>query len=66
MAWRDGVICREREELILNVTMFLVRVWGREYRTKLIMNITVFEDLAEANLESLLRVAINCARAPAA
>jgi len=46
--------------------MLLVRVWGREYRTKLIKNITVFEDLAEANLESLLRVAINCVRAPAA
>jgi len=30
------------------------------------MNITLFEDLAEANLESLLGVAINCARAPAA
>ena len=30
------------------------------------MNITVFEDRAEANLESLLRDAINCARAPAA
>ena len=57
---------REREELILNVTVLLVRVWGREYRTKLIKNITVFEDLAEANLESLLRVAINCVRAPAA
>jgi len=50
----------------LNVTMLLVRVWGREYTAKLIMNITVFEDFAEANLESLLRVAINCARAPAA
>jgi len=45
----------------LNVTVFVVRVWGREYRTKLIMNIPVFEDLAEANFESLLRVAIKCA-----
>ena len=52
--------------MILNVTIFLVRVWGREYTAKLVMNITVFEDIAEANLESLLRVAINCARAPAA
>ena len=46
--------------------MFVVRVWGGQYRAKLIMNITLFEDFAEANLESILGVAINCAREPAA
>ena len=55
-----------REELILNVIVFVVRVWGEQYREELIQNVAVFEDLAEDNLESLLRVAINCARAPAA
>ena len=44
MAWRAAVICRERkrEELILNVTVFVVRVWGGQYREELILNITVF------------------------
>ena len=46
--------------------MFDVRVWGGEYREEQILNVTLFEDLAEANLEPLLVVAINCARAPAA
>ena len=58
MAWRDGVICRERE-IDIECYYVLVRVWGRGYTAKPIMNITVFEDLAEANLESLLRVTIN-------
>ena len=31
-----------REELILNVSMFVVRVWGGQYREELILNITVF------------------------
>jgi len=31
-----------REELILNVSMFVVRVWWRQYREELILNITVF------------------------
>jgi len=43
-----------------------MRVWGGQYREELILNVTVFEDFAEANLEPLLVVAINCARAPAA
>jgi hypothetical protein len=29
-----------REELILNVTLFVVRVWGGEYREELILNVT--------------------------
>ena len=42
MARRAAVICREREELILNVTVFVVRVWGGQYREELILNVTVF------------------------
>jgi hypothetical protein len=29
MKWRAAVTCREREKLILNVTVFVERVWGR-------------------------------------
>jgi hypothetical protein len=42
MAWRTVVNCREREELILNVTVFVVRVWGGQYREELILNVTLF------------------------
>ena len=42
MAWRADVICRERQKLILNVTVFVVRVWGGQYREELILNVTVF------------------------
>ena len=31
-----------REELILNVTVFVVRVWGGQCREELILNVTVF------------------------
>jgi len=31
-----------REELILNVTVFVVGVWGGQYREELILNVTVF------------------------
>jgi len=31
-----------REELILYVNVFLVRVWERHYREELILNITLF------------------------
>ena len=31
-----------REELILNVTMFVMRVWVGQYREELILNVTVF------------------------
>ena len=38
-----------REELILNVTLFVVRVWEREYREELILNVAVcFEGLGRA------------------
>jgi len=30
------------EELILNITVFVVRVWGVEYREELLLNVTVF------------------------
>ena len=30
-----------REELILNVTVFVGRVWGGQYREELILNVTV-------------------------
>jgi len=30
------------EELILNVTVCVVRVWGGQYREELILNVTVF------------------------
>jgi hypothetical protein len=30
------------DELILNVTAFVVRVWRGQYRKEMIMNITVF------------------------
>jgi len=30
-----------REELILNVTVFFMSVWGVQYREELILNITV-------------------------
>jgi hypothetical protein len=42
MTWRAALTCREREELILNVTVFVVRVWGGQYREELILNVTVF------------------------
>jgi hypothetical protein len=46
LAWRADVICRrrerERDELILNVTVFVVRVWVGEYREELILKVTVF------------------------
>ena len=32
----------EREEMILNVTVFVVRVWGGQYREELILKVTVF------------------------
>ena len=45
MAWRADAICKEREraleELILNVTVFVVRVWDGQYREELILNVTV-------------------------
>ena len=31
-----------REELILNITVFVVRFWGGQNRDELIMNVTVF------------------------
>ena len=31
-----------REELILNVTVFVVRVWGRQSIKELILSVTVF------------------------
>ena len=31
-----------REELMLNVTVFVVRLWGGQYREELILNVTVF------------------------
>jgi len=30
-----------REELILNITVFVVRVWEGQYREELILNVTV-------------------------
>ena len=30
-----------REELILNVTVFVVRFWGGLYREELVLNVTV-------------------------
>ena len=30
------------EELILNITVFVVRVWGGQYREEMIMNVTLF------------------------
>jgi hypothetical protein len=30
-----------REELMRNITVFLVRFWGGQYREKLILNVTV-------------------------
>ena len=31
-----------RKELIMNVTVFVVRVWEGQYREELILNVTVF------------------------
>jgi hypothetical protein len=31
-----------REDLILNVTVFVVRFWGGQYREELILNVTLF------------------------
>jgi len=42
MAWRAAVICKEREKLILNITVLVVRVRGGQYREELILNVTVF------------------------
>jgi len=29
------------EELLVNITLFVLRVWGVQYREKLILNVTV-------------------------
>jgi hypothetical protein len=42
MAWRVVGICRERKDMILNVTVLDVRFWGGEYREELILNVTMF------------------------
>ena len=48
MVW--GGQCRE--ELILNVTVFVVRVWGGQCRVELILNVTVFvSGSGEGNVE---------------
>ena len=31
-----------REELILDITVFVLRVWGGQYREELMLNVTVF------------------------
>jgi hypothetical protein len=31
-----------KEELILNITVFVVSVWGGQYREERILNVTVF------------------------
>jgi len=31
-----------REELILNITVFVMRVWGEQNREELILNVSVF------------------------
>ena len=36
------LLSAQREELILNVTVFVVRVWEGDYREELILNVTVF------------------------
>ena len=41
-----------REELILNVTVFVVRVLGEQYRGELILNVTVLVvGSGEGNIE---------------
>ena len=42
--YSDVSVCggQYREELILNSTVFVVRVWGGQYREELILNVTVF------------------------
>jgi len=42
MAWRVVLICREREEMIVNVIVLVVSIWGGQYREELIVNVTVF------------------------
>jgi len=43
-----------------------VMAWGVQYREELMLIFTLFEDLAVANLEWILVVAINCYRVPGA
>ena len=39
-------------EMILNVTVFVVRVWGVQYREEMILNVTVFvSGSGEGNVE---------------
>jgi len=38
MVWEE----QYREELILNVTVLVVRVWEEQYREEPILNVTVF------------------------
>ena len=41
-----------REELILNVSVFVVRVWGGQCREELILNVTVFvSESGKSNIE---------------
>ena len=43
---RDGMASccnvQGEKEMIVNVTVFVVRVWGGQYREELILNVTVF------------------------
>jgi len=41
MACRAAVICTERDRGT-DVTLFVVRIWGGQYREELILNDTVF------------------------
>ena len=56
-----------REELILNVTVFVVRVWGGQYREELLLNITVRVVRTWVKIIEIyfLRFALNCGPEPA-
>jgi len=38
----SGCNLQVAKEMIVNVTVFVVRVWGVQYREELILNVTVF------------------------
>ena len=38
----EGLGVQYREELILDVTVFVLMVWGEQYREELKLNVTVF------------------------
>ena len=59
----EGLGWANREELILNISMFVVSVWEVQYRRELILNVTLFVVMiwgAHYREELILNVNVIC------